>query len=121
VSAPLEMNPEIRARWTAKLRSGTIPQAQKALYDGHGYCCLGVLCELAREDNIVTLEGDDSGPWFYGGEDAFLPEAVWEWAGLSCGNPAVPGDDDHTLAELNDNNWAFAQIADAIDGVAVTS
>lgn len=124
---PLEMNPAIRDRWTAALRSGEYGQARHALYDGEGYCCLGVLCELARLADVnVPLEYEEcededeevSGEWRYDGHMEYLPELVKEWAGLKDCNPLVrTGSGRPALARLNDQlEWSFAQIADAIDG-----
>jgi hypothetical protein len=134
------MNPEIRARWTAALRSGDYPQGLEALRqvrDGgeYEYCCLGVLCELARAEGVeIALEYDeDEGVWSYDGESAYLPPAVAEWAGLPVSEQIdtdtgrrwclpsvnVPGGGKDTLVVLNDHDrWNFAQIADAIDGGA---
>jgi hypothetical protein len=128
---PLEMNPEIRARWTAALRSGEYQQAKSALRDGEGRCCLGVLCELAVADNIIALAYDEeSGSWMYGGEGSVLPGEVVAWAGLDDVNPAFPDADEIEfedsdpetlgLAELNDYGWTFARIADGIDGGATS-
>lgn len=124
---PLEMNAEIRDGWTAALRSGYYPQARQALYDGEGYCCLGVLCELARLSGVDVpleyeeFEGEDEemgGEWRFGGDAEYLPEPVKNWAGLDDCDPLVwAGRRRQPLAFLNDSEeWSFAQIADAIDG-----
>lgn len=42
------MDPEIKAKWIAALRSGKYPQAKAALRTDVGYCCLGVLCDVVR-------------------------------------------------------------------------
>lgn len=60
------MNPELKAKWIAALRSGNYAQCRAALKDridhknpGHyGYCCLGVL--LAVEGAEPAL-GDEAG------------------------------------------------------------
>jgi hypothetical protein len=120
MSAPLEMNPAIRARWTAKLRSGEIPQATGVLRDGNARCCFGVLCDLAVEDGVITLSRDD-GRWLYDFRDKYVSEEVRAWAGLINFNPKVTIGRRHSaLAWHNDNGATFAQIADAIDGTQVT-
>lgn len=45
------MNPEVKAEWLAALRSGAYKQAQARLFDPEtgGYCCLGVLCDIAEK------------------------------------------------------------------------
>lgn len=116
---PLEMDPEIRAKWTAALRSGDIEQAHEALRDGDGRCCLGVLCDLAVEEGVIRPPvWDDDDGWLYDGIQDVLPLSVAKWARMpsSTNNPDVPGNPGHTLAERNDEGWTFAQIADAIDG-----
>lgn len=124
---PLEMNPEIRARWTAALRSGEIPQVESLLSDGHGRCCLGVLCDIAVTDGIVPPPEYDEvhGVWSYIGSYQLLPDEVIAWAGFAAddldeGDPcvAVRHERPRGLAELNDDGWTFAEIADAIDGGA---
>jgi hypothetical protein len=130
----LDMNPEIRTQWTEALRSGAIPQADGALRDGDARCCLGVLCDLAVRagaiEDAVVDGADGPGPrWYYDGESQVLPVSVAQWAGLSEPNPTVIVQDEVILgvpvtisawglAELNDDGWTFAKIADAIEDVA---
>jgi hypothetical protein len=122
----LEMNPGIRARWTAALRSGDYPQGANALRrDGH-WCCLGVLCDLAEQDGVTRAFADDLvGGWSYDGYPDLLPPSVRDWAGLADRGPVVVIEDwddagvpaDMELTALNDDErWDFARIADAIDG-----
>ncbi len=121
---PLEMNPAIRDRWTAALRSGEYRQGHGRLRDEDGTaCCMGVLCDLAARDGIVTpVLQADFGWWVYDSSADFLPASVQKWAGLTDDSPLVVASDgeefrERTLAELNDDLlWSFAQIADAIDG-----
>jgi hypothetical protein len=121
----LEMDPEIRARWTAALRSGDYEQGYGVLRSGEKYCCLGVLCDLAARDGAVEAAEDEDGTWKYGNERKLLPEAVLTWAGLDDSSPEVRVADwrrPHSpapaaLTTLNDNEESpFAAIADAIDG-----
>lgn len=82
------MDPAVRDEWVRRLRSGDYPQGWGQLRSPLGqFCCLGVLCEVARERGIVTFdlatnaytsvadpdEGDYTGQ---------LPPAVVRWAGL---------------------------------------
>lgn len=93
------MKQEIAERWAGKLESGDYPQTTGALNrvvgDGDkpiGFCCLGVLCEIAVEDGIVTkkLRSPYADAMWYGrensldfnGSTAFLPPEVYKWAGL---------------------------------------
>lgn len=76
----MAMNPEIKQRWVAALRSGEYKQAHHKLADAHGgYCCLGVLCDLyAKENgmhNLYELESDE--------QDELPGVLVTAWAALS--------------------------------------
>jgi hypothetical protein len=95
------MKKKIRRRWVAALRSSEFPQISGNLRqqggqfeDGqHGYCCLGVLCELAWAEGVVTGQWNArSGIWSYGRntETGVLPQEVVEWAGLDSDDPLVP-------------------------------
>jgi hypothetical protein len=123
------MNPEIKARWTAALRSGEYPQTTGALNRARayeeapaGFCCLGVLCELAAEDGVVKhrtyseiLTGYTADGMDYI-ETSILPDAVREWAGLdSRYGLEIDREKDVTLTTLNDDGKSFAQIADLIE------
>jgi len=131
------MNPEIKSKWIAALRSGQYEQArgglQRILYrdneTGHidcGFCCLGVLCDIAMQEDEVcwwkdqeAISTDHTGQ-FTVNADA-LPSSVVEWAGLEDSDPEVPFpiDDDKDrkrLSELNDSfRLDFGQIADIIE------
>lgn len=120
------MNPEIKARWTAALRSGEYEQGWGYLNADGKLCCLGVLCELAVKDEVIIPCRESSRCVYYDGEDDVLPPSVRLWAGLpdrgeNPDNPNVTVDDRAvSLAELNDgeNGWerhSFDQIADIID------
>lgn len=132
------MNRDIGERWVRALRSGDYKQGQGRLTrlnaDGTpaSHCCLGVLCEIALKDGIVTAEEDNNGVSFarrYRGVDDntvgynYLPEAVMKWAGLKDSNPrvsvpAVGGMQQMrtTMAALNDErNYNFDQIATVIE------
>jgi hypothetical protein len=125
---PLDMDPEIRAQWAAALRSGDYQQTSGLLHrtiatsagKPAGYCCLGVLCDLAEKAGVVTSRIVDSGVVSYGGTGATgsetsLPAAVQAWAGLTHGDPRVRGND---LSIWNDSHRkTFAEIADLIEGI----
>lgn len=57
------MNPEIKRRWVAALRSGKYPQGEPGYlktppFQGReGYCCLGVLQELIEPKGMGGLNG----------------------------------------------------------------
>lgn len=97
------MNGSIKRRWVSALRSGRYKQGRGVLWNpsDNTFCCLGVLCEIAREDGIVERDPSGAG---YGnpGADVFTlsipPIEVAEWAGLMESNPIVWG------ADLNPNH-----------------
>lgn len=90
------MNPEVKAKWLAALRSGEYEQTEGRLHDKVGYCCLGVLCDLYTKEVGGHWEQVDTGSHtfsFYDGvetpADGFPTLAVCEWAGLPNNNPSV--------------------------------
>jgi hypothetical protein len=120
------INPEVKRKWVAALRSGEYRQGEGALHnldtDGnHRFCCLGVLTDLAIKDGVVE-------DWALGnkanlqceGQVAYLPEPVAIWA---VGDPLLALCDFHvevagehnTLAGCNDDGYTFEQIADIIE------
>lgn len=139
------MNPEIKDRWVRALRSGDYNQTSFRLSDENGDCCLGVLCKIAEQDQVVfasVSSGDSSYGVTYHSkidaddrDNAVPPTAVASWAGLSDANPyvdipvsmfdpdgapiAVTSDGNTartSLADLNDTyKFTFDQIADIIE------
>lgn len=123
------MKPEIKVRWTEALRSGEYSQTTNCLRDESGYCCLGVLTDLAVKDGVIgpweldSLDGQFSATYhdsegFDCGEEAVLPPPVIEWAGLDSSNPHVRLDEDEypvPISDPNDNGYEFNFIADLID------
>ena len=130
------MDKEVKELWLTALRSGEYQQAKGALRRkdddefGTGYCCLGVLCDIAAKQGVCSeLEyfGEDSevdrAPGYYiptkmddDGEYqgatlyncAFPPDHVREWAGL----------DDHQqndLAQINDESSDFSRTIEYIE------
>jgi hypothetical protein len=119
-----KMKPEIKAEWLDALRSGEYQQASGKLYDAQtgGYCCLGVLCDLAERRGIVSRTADGDGTVFFGSAHAIVDDdGVQEWAGLVSPNPEVPDPDyvdgkfKTSLAGLNDEGKTFAELADMIE------
>lgn len=137
------MKKEIKERWVAALRSGEYAQTRQRLADDDGFCCLGVLCEIAEQDQVVIKSGS-GGRFMYTSkvdtedcELSILPMAVADWAEFGS-NPVldVPlkffseeqiakvNDQDRifdgrirsSLAELNDYfHFDFNKIADVIE------
>lgn len=125
------MDRRIRDEWTRRLRSGDHVQGVGALRrDVAGvpqYCCLGVLCEVAREagvavyDPVVGAYRSVADP-ASGDYNGVLPPPVARWAGLvtvptsdRC-DPTLAG---RALSDRNDGNHGprqtFAELADLIE------
>lgn len=134
----IKLKPEIKTRWVEALRSGEYRQGRNVLRHqssaGVTHCCLGVLCEIALEDGIVTRISDDASNgtaiWTdsAGYQLSALPTspAVVEWALGSFDRDAgvntvsnltlVLADGSHTLTGINDaGKHTFAEIADLIE------
>lgn len=112
---------EVYKLWLAALRSGKYRQATDALRKtrkGHNsFCCLGVLCDLARKDGgpnwVIQPQNDhnegDNATFLHCTGD--LPENVREFMGITHGQQ-------EGLIDLNDQDKArFGTIADHIECV----
>lgn len=121
------MNEVIRAEWVKRLRSGQYKKGKLRLRTPvdtmhvqgmaePNYCCLGVLCEIAVEQGIITYDGHT-----YNSSDSsnnsLLPSVVVNWAGLKSESPFVvtPENESIALVSLNDNGRSFSEIADYIE------
>ncbi len=108
------MNPEIKQRWIAALRSGEIKQAKGNLRTDEGMCCLGVLCNLYDPKGWVGYRFRE--------RHTILPEVVRDWAALDSQNPRIGR---LGLTEYNDGvrdgarmvlpQHSFPEIADLIE------
>lgn len=117
------MNIEIGNKWVEKLRSGEYQQAREQLRSkDNGYCCLGVLCEVYREDvgnsEWILLKNQDEESYSYEflGMSGMLPNRVIHWAGMSDSVMVGYGSKRETLTALNDIlRLDFNKIADVIE------
>jgi len=116
------MNEEVKKKWVEALRSGEYEQGRCALNREGKFCCLGVLCDVHR---LEQLELKGSAPaWVkevceeslsYDGASTLLPVEVSRWAGFIA-NPNIEIDGTlSTLATHNDHGKSFEAIADAIE------
>ena len=95
---------EVYRLWLDALRSGKYPQTIYQLKSDYGYCCLGVLCDLARADG-----GPGWSDGLYRVTDYQLPYKMSHFMGLTQG-------EQNALIRMNDKSRAtFAQIADYIE------
>jgi len=102
-----KLNP-VAQKWVEALRSGEYKQASQALRENDGFCCLGVLCDLAGKHGLGEWEQDT---WFLGC-GASVPVEVRQWSGLKTSYGTLGN---RTLAEMNDDGATFAEIADLIE------
>lgn len=136
-----KMNPEVKSKWVAALRSGEYRQGICFLKRDTPakvpptFCCLGVLCDLAEKEGVIKWEmftwcGADT--WYATAVDSVgeiiasdrhsevLPSCVMRWAGLDSEDPAlnVSNFNRNTRVSLiNDRDrLGFAAIADLIEG-----
>lgn len=120
------MKHTVAMKWVAALRSGKYSQAKYSLQDRHGFCCLGVLCEVAKAEGIEVLADRDG---MLAGTELGSQRYVKEWAGVKSSNgnlpkKAVASLPAHlrenpkivSLAEFNDRgNYNFKQLANLIE------
>lgn len=122
-----KMNPEIKKKWLAMLRSGDFKQGKGVLRNGKDeYCCLGVLCTLYGAETGTEWgrdwmgDSDETRDRTMEGEQYYLPEKVREWAGLDheygYSNGLSLGVKDHvSLPVMNDTGKTFEEIAAVIE------
>ena len=118
-----KLKSKVKAAWLTALR-GNRRQVRSALKnrrnDGRmGYCCLGVLCDLAEEEGIVFGEDSCSGNIVYEAFDdkddtssSFLPRVVKDWAELHANRPFAG---QSSLIAMNDAGRTFKEIAAEIE------
>lgn len=119
------LDPNIKAEWVERLRSGQYTQCQGHLKKGGGHCCLGVLSDMHSGfsgNSWREFDRDDQGVKASTYLDSFsaLGSEVAEWA-----TEGRTGDPDKiqvvvegklcTLDHLNDSGYTFLQIANLID------
>lgn len=98
------MNPELKAKWIAALRSGDYKQGRGVLRSpDESFCCLGVLCDISGMGQWIRRS------YYADGTDGYacLPAAVSRVAALSIS--------EGRLAKMNDHGKSFADIADYIE------
>jgi hypothetical protein len=101
---------QVIALWLKALRSGKYEQTVGVLKDDAGYCCLGVLCDLAAKDGGQQFHKfDEYNQEFYDGEALDPPHEMSKYLGLSSYHRG-------RLILMNDiEGKSFAQIADYIE------
>ncbi len=121
------MNEEIRDKWTTALKSGEYEQSRGHLKTFLGYCCLGVLCDIIKDDVNGRWAMEKSAPTIardtlvykfeISGSETFdmysLSELVREYVELYY----IPRNEEHIskLIYMNDEGRTFGEIADFIE------
>jgi hypothetical protein len=111
------MNPEIKAEWLKRLRSGEIPQGIGRLARDVERCCHGVICDIAVEQKVIEVTYGEDGIT-YEGSISIPPHQVDDWADSPLSrNLSFKDrmDGSLSLAYLNDQGLTFNQIADVIE------
>ena len=114
------MKEDIATRWNEALESGEYKQNHdEHLKDNTGFCCLGVLCELAVKDGIISSAKyrPENEFFSYGGYTAILPPEVMDWAGMASETGMFLDEDENQsecLTTINDSGVKFPEIAKII-------
>lgn len=102
---------QVMKLWIKSLRSGKYKQTRNLLKgESGGFCCLGVLCDLAAKDGGQQWKRNKFNAWEYGNKYiGNAPKELTRYLGIS--NVEVMD-----LIEMNDcQNRSFKQIADHIE------
>jgi hypothetical protein len=111
MSKKLSTQEKARRMWVRALRSGKYGWGKEELHPKDGkFCCLGVLCEVAIKQGIISSYRHHLG---------ILPEKVQNWIGLGSdvGDMAIYIKDEDSLAGINDSakRNPFTKIANLIE------
>lgn len=111
-----KMNPEIKRRWLDALPK--YEQGTGHLNQNGRFCCLGVLCDVVKEDlgaKWVLFDGNTYYVAEGGGSAKTLPPAVQSFVGISGGCGTFDNILGASLAHLNDTGHTFEEIAKVIE------
>lgn len=120
---PQKMNPDVKAKWIAALRSGKYEWGRAFLRTPDSkFCCLGVLCDVYREA-VGDYDWDlKDNVYSFGRAIGYLPGEVQAWAGVSSAGRLpckIDIENEQTtdeLSQVNDSNmYDFNEIADIIE------
>lgn len=117
----IKLKPEVKALWTAALRSGEYKQGAGKLRNREDeFCCLGVLCDLQSKSGQPVAEWKET-DWAesvtFGGCSGVPPSDVVEWAAENYigQDRSFAINYSTNLTSMNDSGISFAEIADIID------
>ncbi len=110
MNKPIYRTPqEVKKLWVKALRSGKYKQTKDRLQDPTGFCCLGVLCDLAAKDGGPQWDYD-----FFDGKKETPPNYILEYLKLKkrINRKTIA----ETLIDMNDDEGkSFKQIANFIE------
>lgn len=114
------MKPEIKQKWVDALRSGVYQQTNGYLKRRDGFCCLGVLCDVVKDELNLEWQASDDIETFteyiISNQASYLPIVVLNHCGINNVNPLVIyHGEPKFLAELNDSRISFDEIANIIE------
>lgn len=115
-TATFSLLPSVKREWLKALRSGKYKQTTGELFDGKGFCCLGLLCKVNGISNKKML--NELLPQHIGFGNDITPDAGEYWTGdhQSFAWSVLQGGKLTPLSELNDDkSWSFEKIADIIE------
>lgn len=94
-------------KWVKALRSGKYQQIRGRLYDGTGYCCLGVACDVLGLKPKMGTCGYE-----FAGRSGILEDGPRRALGL---RDTMGEFDESALTEMNDDGKDFREIAKVIN------
>lgn len=117
------MKQEYVKQWVEALRSGEYKQSQGQLRTDEGYCCLGVLSAIVKDEIGGCWNRNDNTPYpqweFIIGTDvsqSLLPQEIVELVGMQTNEGTFPWSVfDWSLIDMNDSGKSFEEIADVIE------
>lgn len=110
------MDKKVKKEWIAALRSGEYKRCRNVLHDGEGFCCLGVLLDIAYDGDWVSIPNGCGTPRWRLGNEELLP------SGSFLRRVGISDDNARQLAHMNDGTdtlsgkgRSFRQIANWIE------
>lgn len=112
----MKIRPEIKEKWLQALKSGDYVKGKNFLKSSENeYCCLGVLCDLHREEHENEWT-DNTHFDKYMGCGTYLPDGVADWAfEIFETNRFDITSLQHSLAEINDESEDFNKVIAEIE------
>lgn len=109
------MNPEMKAKWVAALKSGSYKQGRERLRSKDTYCCLGVFCDISGKGK---WEGNEFGQYIYrlnSPDKRGYRELIHYLTSSFCNEYGIDEDKTRDLAMMNDRGSSFEDIAEKIE------